>query len=117
MLIDTHCHLADSAFEPDRTAVLERAWSAGLSRIIVIGESRTSADAALALAAGDPRILATAGIHPHNARTWDSEAESWLRRRLADSRVVAVGETGLDFHYNHSSPADQQRAFEAQLGL
>jgi TatD DNase family protein len=117
VLIDTHCHLADSAFEPDRAAVLERAWSAGLSRIVVIGESPTSADAALALAAGDSRILATAGIHPHDARTWDSEVESWLRTRLNDPRVVAVGEMGLDFHYDHSSPADQHRAFEAQLGL
>jgi TatD DNase family protein len=117
MLIDTHCHLADSAFEPDRAAVLERAWSGGLSRIVVIGESRVSAEAALHLAAADPRILATAGIHPHDARTWNSEAEAWLRGRLADPRVVAAGEMGLDFHYDHSPRADQHRAFEAQLRL
>jgi TatD DNase family protein len=117
MLIDTHCHLADAAFQPDRSAVLDRAWSAGLSRIIVIGESPASADAALELAAGDPRILATAGIHPHDARTWTPEAETWLRSRLADPRVVAVGEMGLDYHYDHSPRADQHRAFEAQLGL
>lgn len=117
MLIDTHCHLADSAFDSDRAAVLDRAWSAGLSRIIVIGESRISADGALALAASDPRILTTVGIHPHDARTWNSEAEAWLRVRLGDPRVVALGEMGLDFHYDHSSPADQRRAFEAQLGL
>jgi TatD DNase family protein len=117
MLIDTHCHLADSAFQPDRPAVLERAWSAGLSRVVIIGESRASADTALDLAAGDPRLLATAGIHPHDARTWSSEAEIWLRGRLRNPRVVAAGETGLDFHYDHSSRADQHRAFEAQLGL
>jgi TatD DNase family protein len=117
MLIDTHCHLADSAFDTDRGAVLERAWSAGLSRIVVVGESPTSAESALLLAASDPRILATAGIHPHDARTWNAETESWLRGRLADPRVVAAGEMGLDFHYDHSSPDDQRRAFEAQLGL
>jgi TatD DNase family protein len=117
MLIDTHCHLTDAAFQPDRSAVLERAWSAGLSRIIVIGESPASADAALELAAGDSRILSTAGIHPHDARTWTPEAETWLRNRLTDPRVVAVGEMGLDYHYDHSPRADQHRAFEAQLGL
>jgi TatD DNase family protein len=117
MLIDTHCHLADTAFEPDRLAVLDRAWSAGLSRVVVIGESRATADAALRLAGKDPRLLATAGIHPHDARSWSSEAETWLRDRLTDARVVAVGEMGLDFHYDHSSRGDQHRAFQAQLGL
>jgi TatD DNase family protein len=117
LLIDTHCHLADPAFAPDRPEVLERAWTAGLARVVVIGESRANAEAALAMAAADPRLLATAGVHPHEARTWDSAAGAWLRERLADSRVVAVGEMGLDFHYEHSPRADQQRAFEAQLGL
>jgi TatD DNase family protein len=117
MLIDTHCHLADAAFAPDCPQVLERAWAAGLSHLVVIGESRTSADAALTLAATDPRIWATAGVHPHAARDWSPEVEAWLRERLADPRVVAVGEMGLDFHYDHSSRADQHQAFEAQLRL
>jgi TatD DNase family protein len=117
MLIDTHCHLADSAFEPDRAAVLDRAWAAGLSHIVAIGESRSAADAALRLAADDHRILATAGVHPHDARSWGPESEEWLRERLRDRRVVAVGEMGLDFHYDHLPRADQYRAFEAQLHL
>jgi TatD DNase family protein len=117
MLIDTHCHLADSAFAPDRPEVLDRAWAAGVARVVVVGESRVNAEAALAMAAAEPRILATAGVHPHDARTWTSDAEAWLRQQLADPRIVAVGETGLDFHYDHSPRADQQRAFEAQLGL
>lgn len=116
-LVDTHCHLADPAFAADRPEVLERAWAAGVERVVVIGESRASAEAALAMAAAEPRLVATAGIHPHDAREWNSEVEAWLRERLGDPRVVAVGETGLDFHYDHSPRADQRRAFEAQLGL
>jgi TatD DNase family protein len=117
MLIDTHCHLADSAYAPDLPQVLERAWSAGVSRVVVIGESRASADTALAMAAAEPRLVATAGIHPHEAHEWSSESEAWLRERLQDPRVVAAGETGLDFHYDHSPRSLQHRAFEAQLAL
>ena len=117
MLIDTPCHLADSAYAPDLPQVLERAWFAGVSRVVVIGESRASADTALAMAAAEPRLVATAGIHPHEAHEWSSESEAWLRERLQDPRVVAAGETGLDFHYDHSPRSLQHRAFEAQLAL
>jgi TatD DNase family protein len=117
MLIDTHCHLADPAYAPDRAEVLDRAWAAGVARVVVIGESRTSAEAALAMAEAEPRLLATAGVHPHDAREWSSESEAWLRELLRHPQVVAVGETGLDFHYDHSPRAQQHRAFEAQLAL
>jgi TatD DNase family protein len=117
LLIDTHCHLADPAYAADLAPVLERAWSAGVSRVVVIGESRASAENALAMASAEPRLLATAGVHPHDAGGWSSEAESWLREILQDPRVVAVGETGLDFHYDHSPRSLQHRAFEAQLAL
>jgi TatD DNase family protein len=117
MLIDTHCHLADPAYAHDLAAVLDRAWAAGVGRIVVIGESRASAEAALAMAAAEPRLVATAGVHPHDARGWNSESEAWLREVLRDRRIVAVGETGLDFHYDRSPRAEQHRAFEAQLAL
>jgi TatD DNase family protein len=117
MLIDTHCHLADPAYASDRVEVLERAWAAGVSHVVVIGESRANAEAAVTMAAAEPRLAATAGIHPHDAREWNSESEAWLRDMLCDPRVVAVGETGLDFHYEHSPRSDQHRAFEAQLQL
>jgi TatD DNase family protein len=117
MLIDTHCHLADPVFGPDRAEVLDRAWSAGVARVVVIGESLANAEAALAMAATDGRILATAGVHPHDARTWSPDIEARLRELLADQRIVAVGEMGLDFHYDHSPKSDQHRAFEAQLAL
>jgi TatD DNase family protein len=117
LLIDTHCHLADPAYAPDRAGVLERAWAAGVSRVVVIGESRTSAEGALALVAAEPRLSATAGVHPHDAHQWSPESEAWLRDVLRDPQVVAVGETGLDFHYDHSPRPLQHRAFEAQLAI
>ena len=117
MLIDTHCHLADPAYASDRAEVLERAWEAGIARVVVIGESRRSAEKALALAAAEPRLSATAGVHPHDASQWDRESEAWLRQTVGDPHVVAVGETGLDFHYDHSPRAQQHHAFEAQLAI
>jgi TatD DNase family protein len=117
MLIDTHCHLADPAYDADRGDVLARAWDAGVSRIVVIGESPSSADRALALAATDPRLATTAGLHPHEASSWDSDVEAGLRERLRDPRVVAAGEMGLDYHYDHSPRPAQRAAFEAQLLL
>jgi len=117
MLIDTHCHLADPAYEPDRQQVLDRAWAAGVGRVIVIGEAPGRAVAALELARSEPRLFATAGIHPHDARDWSAGSETWLRDLLRDARVVAVGETGLDFHYDHSPRPAQRHAFESQLTI
>jgi TatD DNase family protein len=117
MLIDSHCHLADPAYDADRAAVLERAWAAGVSHVVVIGESRSSAERALELAPGEPRLVTTAGIHPHDAQGWDAAAERWLRDLLRDPRVVAVGETGLDYHYDHSPRPAQRHAFESQLAI
>jgi TatD DNase family protein len=117
MLIDTHCHLADPAYDPDRSEVLARAWAAGLSRIVAIGENRPAAERALALAADEPRISVTAGVHPHDAGGWSADAEAWLRGLLGRPEVVAAGEMGLDYHYDHSPRQAQRVAFEAQLAL
>jgi TatD DNase family protein len=117
MLVDTHCHLTDSAYDPDRPEVLNRAWAAGVAHIVVIGESPAASDHALVLAAEEHRLSATAGIHPHDARTWSPHAADWLRQRLRNPRVVAAGEMGLDYHYDHSPRAAQRAAFEVQLSL
>jgi TatD DNase family protein len=117
MLVDTHCHLADVAYDPDRAAVLDRAREAGVAYVIVIGESPAAADRALALAAEHDRLSATAGVHPHDARTWTAEAATWLRERLRHPAVVAAGEMGLDYYYDHSPREAQRTAFEAQLAL
>ncbi len=117
MLVDTHCHLADPAYAADLPAVLERAWQAGVARVVVIGESRERAEAAIAMASAHPRLVVAAGVHPHDALQWSSETEIWLRELLRDHRIAAVGETGLDYHYDHSPRPLQHQAFEAQLAL
>ena len=117
MLVDTHCHLADAAFAGDVREVLDRAEAAGVGHVVVIGESRAAAERALALAESDARISATAGVHPHVAGEWDGESAAWLAAALRNERVVAAGEMGLDYHYDHA-PRDRQRnALEAQLAL
>ena len=117
MLIDTHCHLADPDYDADRAEVLTRAWAAGLARIVVIGASQESAERALALAAGEPRLSVTAGVHPHDASAWSEATPVWLRAALRRPEVVAAGEMGLDYHYDHSPRPQQRSVFEAQLAL
>ena len=117
MLIDTHCHLADPAFEADREAVLVRSRAAGVRHVVIIGETPERAASALALARREPDVSATAGLHPHEARHWSDDTARWLEEALRDPAVVAVGETGLDYHYDFS-PREQQRAvFETQMNL
>lgn len=117
MLVDAHCHLGDAAFDPDRDAVLARARAAGVGHVVVIGATLDEAARAAALARAHPGLSATAGVHPHDAASWSPAAERRLRELLADPATVAVGETGLDYHYEHSPRDAQRRAFEAQLGV
>ncbi len=117
MLIDTHCHLADAAFRDDVGAVLSRAWEAGLTHVVAIGESRAAAEGALELAREEPRISVTAGVHPHDAAGWSPEAERWVIETLNDPRLVAAGEMGLDYHYDHSPREAQRVVFDRQLAI
>ncbi len=117
MLVDTHCHLGDAAFSADRAEVTGRAFEAGVGHLVVVGESRASTELGLALAADEPRISTTAGVHPHDARTWTDATEAWLAHTLRDPRVVACGEIGLDYHYDHSPRDAQRRVFERQMAL
>ncbi len=97
--------------------MLARAWAGGIEGIVVIGESPESAQRALALVRTEPRLCMTAGTHPHDAASWSGDAEDRLRDLLGEDRVVAVGEMGLDYHYDHSPRPAQQAAFEAQLAI
>jgi TatD DNase family protein len=109
-LVDTHCHLSDRAFRGDLHAVIARAREAGVERIVAVGGGGPVADSerSAEIAAEHDFIRATAGIHPHDASTYDDETEATLERLLTRTRVVAVGETGLDYHYDNS-PRDVQR--------
>lgn len=117
MLVDTHCHLADPAFDGDRDAVLRRAAERGVRHVVAVGESPERTDAAIALAAAVPWVSATAGVHPHEAARWSPDLATWLTERLAEPTVVAAGEMGLDYHYDHAPRPQQRAAFDAQLGL
>jgi TatD DNase family protein len=117
VLVDAHCHLGDGAFDGDRDAVLERARGAGVGHVVVIGDSAARSERAAGLARAVPGLSATAGVHPHEAAAWDAAAERRLRALLGDPAVVAVGETGLDYHYDHAPRPAQRLAFEAQLAL
>ncbi len=97
--------------------MLDRARAAGVAHVVVIGESLAGSERAIALARGAKGLSATAGVHPHDASSWSPEALARLRELLAAPEVVAVGETGLDYHYDHSPKDTQRRAFEAHLGL
>ncbi len=115
---DTHCHLQDPAFSDDRAAVLARARAAGVSEIVAIASTPADAEEARALAgeATDPRLWFTAGLHPHEASAWEA-ANKQAIERLLDAGAVAVGEIGLDYHYDNSPREIQRRAFAEQLAL
>ncbi len=109
-LVDTHCHLSNRAFRDDLDVVIARAREAGVERIVAVGGGGPIAHSERSAEIADEHdfIRATAGIHPHDASTYDPATEAALERLLARERVVAVGETGLDYHYDNS-PRDVQR--------
>jgi len=115
--IDSHVHLADPAFDGDRADVIERARLTGASALICIGESLDAARRAGELARSYPGFCYhTAGVHPHDALDHTAADLEGIRAEIARG-AVAIGECGLDYHYDHS-PRDQQRAaFSAQLAL
>lgn len=117
MLIDTHCHLCSDQFAADLEQVLERTWASPVRHVVVIGEARPAAERALEMARKESRLSVVAGIHPHDAAGWDQETETWLVETLKDPCIVAAGEMGLDYHYDHSPREAQQRVFERQLEL
>ncbi|HKE13932.1 MAG TPA: TatD family hydrolase [Kofleriaceae bacterium] len=117
--VDSHAHLDSDEFDGDRAEVLARARAAGVGTIVLVAAPRDLAEAArpLALAETDPDLHATVGVHPHDAARID---ESWwpeLERLARHPKVVAVGETGLDYHYDHSPRDVQRAAFERQIEL
>jgi TatD DNase family protein len=115
-VIDTHCHVHDRKFDADRDAVIERARAAGVTAMLTIGEDLADSARAIA-AAAQYGIAAAAGIHPHEARNAPADLAGPLRALLREPRVVAIGETGLDYYYEHSSRDAQAAVLRAQLGV
>lgn len=116
-LIDSHTHLDFPQFDDDRHAVIGRARGAGLVSIVNVGTSVASSRASVALAEEHDFIYATVGIHPHDAETADQDALDELRALAHHPKVVAIGETGLDYYRDHSLRPTQRQAFRDQLAL
>lgn len=116
--IDSHLHLADAAFDADRDAVVERARRAGASALVCIGESLDAARRARALVERFPGVCYhTAGVHPHDAASFERGRDVDAIRAEVALGAVAIGECGLDYHYDHSPRERQREAFGAQLAL
>jgi TatD DNase family protein len=116
--IDSHAHLADAAFAGDRAAVLERVREAGGQGVVCIGASIADAALARAVAEAHPGFVWwTAGVHPHDAAGFDAIRDAEAIAQAMRDGAVAVGECGLDYHYDHSPRALQRRAFAAQLAI
>ena len=118
-LFDSHAHLTDESFESELDAVVARAAGVGVETIVCVASHLDDARDALELAEGSshPRILATAGVHPHHAERWNSDSQGRLEELLSSDTVVAIGETGLDFHYDNAPRDTQIDVFRAQLDI
>jgi TatD DNase family protein len=115
-LVDTHCHLDDEKFDPDRAQVIERALAAGVELMMAIGTGG-DLDVAIRQAERYPFIYATIGVHPHDAAKATPDTFARLRDLAGHPKVLAIGEIGLDYHYDFS-PRDVQRSvFDRQLEI
>jgi TatD DNase family protein len=120
-LVDSHCHVAEPQFDLDREAVLARAAASGVTAVVCVGATgpieRNGPTLALAGRREPLDIFATVGIHPHDAQTADDAAFDTLARFAMAPGVVGVGETGLDFHYDHSPREAQRATFARTIAL
>lgn len=117
-MFDSHLHLTAERFAGEVDDVVARAGAAGVVRMVTVATDVADARTALAVArrhAG--AVFSTVGLHPHAASAWNDALTGALRDLLSEPEVVAVGETGLDFHYDHAPRDRQQAAFEGQLDL
>ena len=124
-LTDTHCHVQTRQFDGDRAAVLDRAHEAGVDTLLCVGYDAESWRRAQDLVAGSRltphdsplSLYATAGLHPHDAKDLTPALLDEIRQLARAGKIVAIGECGLDFFRNLSTPDEQREAFVAQIGL
>jgi TatD DNase family protein len=117
-LIDSHCHLDDGRFDPDRAEVLDRARVAGVSALLLVGVMDGGGGHLKALTMADDLGFPVAvGIHPHEARHASAAAYDEIAGLAREGRIVAIGEIGLDFHYDLSPREQQEQVFRQQLRL
>ena len=116
-LFDSHLHLTAGRFDEDRPDVLARACGAGVTQMVTIASTPEDARVAALLAANTPGVWATAGLHPHEASRISKNLLGELKELTKKASVVAVGETGLDFHYDHAPRDTQLSSFRGHLDL
>jgi TatD DNase family protein len=116
-MIDTHCHLEMKQFDEDRSAVIARARAAGVECMITISSDLMGCEGAVALAEQYDFIYATVGLHPHDAKDLSDAAFERIKELSGSKKVVAIGEMGLDYYYDHSPRDVQQEVFARQLAF
>lgn len=117
MLVDSHAHLNDSRLAPRMPELLQAASAAGVKQIINVGYDLPSSRLAARQALEQSMLWAAVGLHPHDAKLWTTSLADELLHLAASPKVVAWGEIGLDYHYDHSPRTAQQTVFHAQLEL
>ncbi len=117
MLIDTHCHLDMKPFDNDRHSVIQRAIDAGIEALITVSYDYNSTAKVLKLSENNSFIYAAIGIHPHEAKSVNSSTYTSLKKMCKNKHVLAVGETGLDFHYDNSPRETQKEVFKRHIEL
>src|SRR5215470_5279000 len=119
MLVDSHAHLDDSRFNEDRDAVIQRAWDAGIRKILTIGNGAgpDNMGCGITIAQTHDWIYTSAGIHPHDAARVEERHYSMIREIAKNPKVLAIGETGLDYYYDNSPRDAQREVFRRQLAL
>jgi TatD DNase family protein len=117
MLFDTHAHYDDEQFDGDRDALLSSMPENGISLLVNASSNLESAKTSLRLAERYPFVYAAVGVHPHDAKTMDDRTIAELEKLLSHKKAVAVGEIGLDYHYDYSPRDVQKTRFREQLAL
>ncbi len=118
-MIDSHCHLDSERFAEDQAEVIDRAFAAGVERMLTIGtgDGPPDIEGAVRIADRYERIFATVGVHPHDASKYDDSVGLRLAALLKHPKVLALGEIGLDYHYDHSPREVQQAALIEQMRI
>ena len=114
-LIDTHCHLTFEQLAGDIESVIERSIAAGVSGWVTVGTDAKHNKKVIELVNKFNNMYAAVGIHPHYAKDVTGQSIAELKEFAQNEKVVAIGETGLDFHYDFSEPREQERLFAQQL--
>jgi TatD DNase family protein len=116
-IIDSHCHVMKEYFGEEQNEVIERAFAEGVVQMVNPACSLSDIEEVLGLAERYPGLYAAVGIHPHEAKHWQSNSESILLSAAENVKVVAIGECGLDFFYNHSEAAQQKEVFAIHVKM